>query len=85
MYRQPASAPESALAPERRGVVVGRYCKLCRAVYPRFAARHSGKPAFGRDHVASPCSQEGLPFAEGASWWEPAVEVLPATPAAAPA
>lgn len=82
MYRQPASAPQSSLPPERRGDVVGRYCNVCHAVYPRYAARHAGKPAYGRDHIASPCSQEGLAFAEGADWWEPAVEVLPSQPAA---
>ena len=81
MYRQPASAPESALPPERRGRVAGRHCKICRSVYPLFAARHAGKPAFGRDHVASPCSQEGLAFDPSATWWEPAVEVLPSAPA----
>ena len=63
--------------------VVGRFCKGCRAVYPRFAARHVGKPVAGRDHVASPCAHEGQEFTAGAIWWEPAVELLPA-PAAAP-
>ena len=84
MKQIPPSAPESALAPERRGPVVGRFCRGCRSVYPRFAESHVGKPSFGRDHVSSPCSYEGAEFTAGAFWWEPAVEVLPA-PAPAPA
>jgi hypothetical protein len=84
MYRHAASAPASALPPERRGAVVGRFCHGCRSTYPLHAERHAGKPEFGRDHIVSPCSWEGSAFAEGASWWEPAVELLPA-PAAAPA
>ena len=83
MNQLPPSAPESALAPERRGRVLGRFCRGCRSVYPLFAARHAGKPSFGRDHVGSPCAYEGVEFSAGASWWEPAVEVLP-EPAAAP-
>jgi len=78
MYRHVPSAPESSLPPERRGAVVGRFCKGCGAIYPRHAFGHSGKPEYGRDHIASPCTYEGLPFEEGASWWEPAVELLPA-------
>jgi hypothetical protein len=70
-------APASALPPERRGRVVGRFCRSCKAVYPRFAARHAGRPEHGRDHVAAPCAYEGMEFAAGAAWWEPAVEVLP--------
>ncbi|GMU66094.1 MAG: hypothetical protein AMXMBFR36_23680 [Acidobacteriota bacterium] len=86
MYRQPPSAPVSSLPAERRGMEVGRFCRKCQSVYPLFAAVHRGKPAHGRDHVASPCSQEGRPFVPGADWWEPAVEVLPApAPAAVPA
>ena len=84
MLRCAASAPASALAPERRGAVVGRFCHGCRSIYPLHAERHHGKPAFGRDHVASTCSFEGRAFTAGESWWEPAVELLPA-PAAAPA
>ena len=84
MNEMPPSAPQSALPPERRGPVVGRFCHGCRSVYPRFAARHAGKPAFGRDHIGSPCSYEGMEFATDASWWEPAVELLPA-PATVPA
>jgi hypothetical protein len=79
----PPSAPETALAPERRGPVVGRFCHGCRSVYPLHAARHVGKPAHGRDHVASPCAFEGRPFTAGAEFWEPAVEVLPPAPAPA--
>ena len=88
MLHVPRSAPASALPPERRGEVVGRFCRSCRSVYPLYAERHSGKPAFGRDHVASPCSWEGRAFVADADWWEPAVEVLPAPappPASAPA
>lgn len=85
MYRHSASAPASALPPERRGAVVGRFCHGCRSIYPLHAEWHQGKPAFGRDHVASTCSWEGLAFAPDASWWEPAVELLPAPPAAASA
>jgi hypothetical protein len=81
MYRIPASAPSSALPAERRGQVVGRFCRVCGSVYPLHAARHAGKPEFGRDHVASPCAQEGRPFLPDAEWWEPAVELLPTRPA----
>ncbi len=28
--------------------------------------------------MSAPCSYEGRPFAEGATWWEPAVALLPA-------
>ena len=49
------------------------------------AGLHKGKPSFGRDLVSAPCSYEGRPFAEGATWWEPAVALLPAAPAAAAA
>ncbi len=78
MYRHEASAPLSSLPAERRGRTVGRFCKSCQSVYPLFAARHAGKPTFGKDHVASTCAHEGRPFEEGADWWEPAVEVLAA-------
>ena len=72
----PAWAPSSTLPIERRGVVVGRFCRECSSFYPLYASWHKGKPSFGRDHVSSPCSCEGRPFAEGATWWEPAVAVL---------
>jgi hypothetical protein len=78
------SAPVSAVPVERRGRVVGRYCRVCHSIYPLHAPRHSGRTISGRDHISSTCSQEGLAFAEGATWWEPAVELLPA-PSAAPA
>jgi hypothetical protein len=84
MLRPLASAPVSSLPPDRRGRPLGRFCKGCLSVYPLLAARHSGKPEHGRDHVASSCSYEGRAFAPEADWWEPAVEVLPAR-AAAPA
>lgn len=82
----PAWAPASTLPVERRGVVVARFCRECASFYPAHAGRHKGKPSFGRDLVSAPCSCEGRPFAEGATWWEPAVAVLaPAPFAAAPA
>jgi len=77
MYRVPEAAPESRLAAERRGAVVGRFCLACGNVYPKFSASHSGKPLYGKDHVAAPCSHEGDEFRHGEDWWEPAVEVLP--------
>jgi hypothetical protein len=82
-YRGPQAAPESSLPPERRGRVVGRYCRTCASVYPLHAGAHRGKPVHGKDHVASTCACEGRPFAPGEPWWEPAVEVLP--PPASPA
>jgi hypothetical protein len=82
MYRVPQAAPASQLPPERRGPVVGRFCKACGAVYPKFRTRHSGKSLYGRDHIASPCTHEGEPFEPGDAWWEPAVQPLPAPPAA---
>jgi len=85
MYRHVASAPASSLPNERRGAVMGRFCNGCRAIYPLHAARHVGKPVYGRDHVGSPCRYEGRAFEPDAGWWEPAVELLaaPAEPAAA--
>lgn len=83
MYRHIPSAPASSLELERRGQTVGRSCRACHAIYPLMARRHSGKPTFGKDHVAATCAYEGRPFEEGAVWWEPAVEVLPAEPAPA--
>jgi len=82
MYRHIASAPESSLPAERRGRVVGRFCHGCRSIYSPLARRHAGKPVYGRDHVAAPCANEGRAFEPGADWWEPAVELLPAEPAA---
>ncbi len=83
VYRAPRAAPESALPEERRGLVVGRFCKACGSIYPRYAARHKGKPMYGKDHVASPCSHEGDEFTAGEDWWEPAVELLDEAPAPA--
>ena len=82
MYRSLNAAPQSSLPSERRGAVVGRFCRGCASVYPLHAARHTGKPSFGRDHVASPCAHEGDEFTPGADWWEPAVLVRPAAAAA---
>lgn len=81
MYRHIESAPASLVAEERRGAVVGLFCRSCRAIYPRLARRHSGKPVYGRDHLATTCIHEGEPFTEGADWWEPAVALLPAVEA----
>jgi hypothetical protein len=79
-YRLPRAAPASSLPEERRGAVMGRFCKACGSIYARYAARHKGKPMYGKDHVASPCSHEGEEFVRAADWWEPAIEVLPAPP-----
>ena len=78
----PAWAPASTLPEERRGGVVGRFCRDCSSFYPLHAGRHKGKPSFGRDHVAAPCREEGRAFDEGATWWEPAVAVLAPAPTA---
>lgn len=78
MYRNPEPAPASRVAPERRGPVVGKFCRVCGSVYPKLRGRHAGKPMRGKDHIAAPCSHEGEPFDAGADWWEPAVVVLPA-------
>jgi hypothetical protein len=84
VYRVPPTAPESQIPPERRGPVLGSFCLVCATVYPLHRATHAGQPLYGRDHIASPCAHEGETFEPGATWWEPAVEVLPA-PAPAPA
>jgi hypothetical protein len=83
VFRAPKAAPQSKVAPERRGHIVGRFCLRCAQIYPLQRALHTGDPIFGRDHVASPCAHEGLAFELGAGWWEPAVELLPAPAAAA--
>lgn len=82
MYRHIQSAPQSSLVAERRGRPVGRFCRSCRSIYPLLASAHAGKPSYGRDHVGSPCVQEGRRFDAGDDWWEPAVEVLAESPAA---
>jgi hypothetical protein len=82
VYRFPHAAPQSRLPEGRRGRVVGRFCLTCGSIFPLHRARHSGKPVYGRDHVASPCAHEGEAFAPGASWWDQAVEVLPEAVAA---
>jgi hypothetical protein len=86
-YRVPHAAPQSQLPPERRGRVVGHFCLICAMIYPPHGGRHTGKPVYGRDHIASTCAHEGDLFKDGETWWEPAVEVLPAPapPPAAPA
>ena len=77
VYRFPHAAPQSQLPEARRGRTIGRFCKVCGAIYPVHRRLHRGKPMYGRDHIASPCSHEGDVFEEGAAWWEPAVVVLP--------
>ena len=84
VYRVPPAAPASQVPPERRGRVMGHYCLICASLYPLHRATHTGRPVYGRDHIASPCTHEGDVFEPGAGWWEPGVEVLPAA-AAAPA
>ena len=77
VYRFPHAAPQSQLPPERQGRMIGYFCHTCGFFYPEHRRRHSGKPLYGKDHIASPCSHEGDLFTPGESWWEPAVEVLP--------
>jgi hypothetical protein len=77
VYRHPHAAPLSQLLPERQGRVVAYFCHSCGYFYPEHRSRHSGKPLYGRDHIASPCAHEGDLFAPGETWWELAVEVLP--------
>ena len=84
MYRVPQAVPQSQVAPDRRGRAMGHFCLICATLYPLHRAVHSGQPVYGRDHIASPCAHEGDAFAPGESWWEPAVELLPAPVAAAP-
>jgi hypothetical protein len=80
VYRVPPAAPASQIPPDRRGRVMGHYCLICASLYPLHRATHTGRPVYGRDHIASPCAHEGDAFASGESWWEPGVEVLPAAP-----
>jgi len=82
VYRVPPAAPASQVPPDRRGRVMGHYCLICASLYPLHRATHTGRPVYGRDHIASPCTHEGDVFEPGASWWEPGVEVLPAAAAA---
>ena len=84
VFRAPKAAPASRLPEERRGHVVGRWCNGCNQTFPLQRGVHSGDAIAGRDHVASTCPYEGWRFETGASWWEPAVEVLP-PPAPVPA
>ena len=77
MYRFPHAAPQSQIPEERQGRTIGRFCLVCGSIYPLYRGRHQGKAMYGRDHIASPCSHEGDVFEESASWWQPAVEVLP--------
>jgi hypothetical protein len=77
VYRAPHAAPASQLPAERRGRVVARFCYVCGALYPLHRPTHSGRAAYGRDHIASPCAHEGEEFGDGAAWWVEAVEVLP--------
>lgn len=81
-YRVPEAAPMNQLPEERRGRVLGTFCLVCGSLYPLHRAKHSGKPVYGRDHIASTCAHEGEAFEHEASWWQPGVEVLPPPPAA---
>lgn len=85
MYRPLNAAPESVLAVERRGAVVGKFCRACKSIYPALRHRHVGKPSFGKDHISAPCAYEGRVFEQDADWWEPAVVVLDPAPATQPA
>jgi hypothetical protein len=76
VYRAVRSAPMSRVPADKQGARVARFCKVCRSFYPLHAARHVGKPLEGRDHIASPCTEEGRPFLPGEDWWEYAVELL---------
>jgi hypothetical protein len=76
VYRQPRIAPASSLPVERRGPVVGRFCKACGEVYPLQRRSHTGKPLYGKDHVASPCPHHGEEFAAGEDWWQDAVAII---------
>ncbi len=84
MYRPLNAAPASSLSVERRGAVVGKFCRSCKNIYPALRARHAGKPAFGKDHVSSTCAYEGRAFEADSEWWEAAVVVLDPAPAPQP-
>ena len=77
VYRFPHAAPQSQLPEERQGRTIGRFCRVCGSIYPLNRRHHRGKPMYGRDHIASPCTHEGEAFEPGENLWEPAVEVLP--------
>jgi hypothetical protein len=77
VFRLPHAAPEGQIPADRRGRSIGRFCLICASIYPLHRRRHTGRPLYGRDHVASPCAHEGDFFGEQAEWWQPAVEVLP--------
>ncbi len=80
VYRIPEAAPQSQIAEERRGRVVGRFCQTCGSIYPLHRSKHTGKPMYGKDHISSTCAHEGEVFDPAEPWWEPAVEILPAMP-----
>jgi len=71
-------APASQISDSRRGRQVGIFCLECGSVYSLHKASHTGKPVYGKDHIAAPCAHEGDAFEPGEGWWEPAHEVLPA-------
>lgn len=77
VYRVPQAAPMSQVAEEKRGRTIGRFCLVCGSIFPLHRGRHTGKPMYGKDHIAAPCAHEGERFDPGEPWWEPAVEVLP--------
>ena len=80
VYRHSEAAPLSQIPEARRGTVSGRFGLVCASIFPLHRGRHSGKPMYGKDHIAAPCAHEGEVFEPGAPWWEPAVEVLPPPP-----
>jgi hypothetical protein len=82
VFRAPRAAPESRVAEQRRGALLGHFCHGCNQIFPLQRRLHSGDPIYGRDHVASTCPYEGWAFEPGADWWERAVEVLPPLPGA---
>jgi hypothetical protein len=85
VFRAPKAAPTSRVPDQRRGHVIGRFCHGCNQIFALQRRLHSGDPIQGRDHVASTCPYEGSTFEAGASWWELAVDILPAPAPAAEA
>lgn len=79
-YKTPHVSALRYVPEAQRGPVQGRFCLSCGSLYPSLRQRHTGKPLYGKDHVAAPCAQEGQAFTPGADWWEVAVEVLPPPP-----
>lgn len=76
MFRFSRCSPASSVDPEKRGEVVGRFCRSCGGIYPLYRQRHTGKSIDGRDHISPPCAHEGERFETGDDWFEDAVRVL---------